>query len=406
LWRRPGFARFWLARAISLTGSGASLVAMPALMFDKTGSSVWTGALSAMQLSPYLLLGLPVGVWADRADRRKLMVGADLVCAAALVGVPAGAWTGRLSPVLLLLAALVVHSAFVVFDAAAFGAVPALTGPRHLAQGTAVVWATTTAVDVAGRALGGVLMGVAGATSAIGLDACTYAVSGLMLLGLPSALRHTAGKAVEDTVRQRLVEGLRFLRRQPLVWTLSVLTLGVSWTAGAVTALLVVYAAHALRIDAASPAFGVLSAAGAVGAVTAALVVPRWSARVPATRVALWSLTANTLSLPLLAAAPSYQLGVVTFALYEGTYTLITVNGITLRQRLTPPALQARVNTTARMIAWGGQPIGALTGGLLAQEVPVRMALLAAGTPLTVATVLAWCGRLRTESALAMEAAH
>ena len=46
---------------------------------------------------------------------------------------------------------------------------------------------------------------------------------------------------------------------------------------------------------------------------------------------------------------------------------------ITLRQMLTPDHLQGRVNTTGRLIAWGGQPVGALLGGLLAELMPVRL---------------------------------
>ena len=48
-------------------------------------------------------------------------------------------------------------------------------------------------------------------------------------------------------------------------------------------------------------------------------------------------------------------------------------SGITVRQMLTPDHLQSRVNTAGRMIAWGGNPVGAVLGGLLAELLPIRL---------------------------------
>jgi hypothetical protein len=50
-------------------------------------------------------------------------------------------------------------------------------------------------------------------------------------------------------------------------------------------------------------------------------------------------------------------------------------------QQLTPDELQGRVNTTGRMIAWGGTPFGALIGGLVAQGYGVRVAFLVLAVP-------------------------
>lgn len=51
--------------------------------------------------------------------------------------------------------------------------------------------------------------------------------------------------------------------------------------------------------------------------------------------------------------------------------SLIIINGITLRQQLTPDHLQGRVHATGRMIAYGGSPIGSLIGGLCAAAIGV-----------------------------------
>ena len=67
---------------------------------------------------------------------------------------------------------------------------------------------------------------------------------------------------------------------------------------------------------------------------------------------------------------------------------VVNGNGITIRQLLTPDALQGRVNTTGRMIAWGGTPFGALLGGMIAEAAGVRLAYLALAVPGLVGLVV------------------
>src|SRR5688572_33399637 len=97
-------------------------------MYSVTGSAVHTGALAALTAAPYLVFGLPAGALVDRMHRRTVMVVTDLVSAALLASVPVAAAVDGLTPLHLLLVAAGVASVNVWFDAANFGAVPALVG--------------------------------------------------------------------------------------------------------------------------------------------------------------------------------------------------------------------------------------------------------------------------------------
>jgi hypothetical protein len=66
----------------------------------------------------------------------------------------------------------------------------------------------------------------------------------------------------------------------------------------------------------------------------------------------------------------------------------VNANGITVRQMLTPDGLQGRVNTTGRMLAWGGTPFGALIGGLAADTYGVRVAYLILAVPIVISLAL------------------
>src|SRR5262245_61187221 len=83
------FRRDWLARTVSVGGSMVTFVVLPVLVYRMTGSAVWTALVTAAESLPYLCFGLVAGALADRADRKRVMVGTDLASAVVLLSVPA-----------------------------------------------------------------------------------------------------------------------------------------------------------------------------------------------------------------------------------------------------------------------------------------------------------------------------
>ncbi|KPM55451.1 hypothetical protein ACG83_08885 [Frankia sp. R43] len=90
------FVRFWCARTSSLSGTAVTTVLLPLLVFDPTGSAAWTALLTALGALPYLVFGLVAGTFADRVDRRRLMVGCDLASAGLLASLPLADALGRI----------------------------------------------------------------------------------------------------------------------------------------------------------------------------------------------------------------------------------------------------------------------------------------------------------------------
>ena len=143
LLRERDYRRFWAARVLAVAGAGLTAVALPLLAFDRSGgSALVTSAVAALQVAPYLVLGLLAGALADRLPRRVLMVGAELACVVALAAL--GLLGEHATTVHVLVVALVVPTAFVWFDAAAFGALPALVGRERLAEANGTLWTATT----------------------------------------------------------------------------------------------------------------------------------------------------------------------------------------------------------------------------------------------------------------------
>jgi hypothetical protein len=78
------------------------------------------------------------------------------------------------------------------------------------------------------------------------------------------------------------------------------------------------------------------------------------------------------------------------YGLWDACYTLTIINGISLRQMVTPDHLQGRVNATARMIAWGGTPFGAAIGGILAQALDIRLTYLIMAESVALSALVGW----------------
>lgn len=97
LWRHAGFLTLWAGQTVSLFGSRITLLALPlTAVLRLHAGAAQMGLLAAAGSAPWLIVGLPAGVWVDRLRRRPLMVAADLSRALLLFSVPLAAWWGRL----------------------------------------------------------------------------------------------------------------------------------------------------------------------------------------------------------------------------------------------------------------------------------------------------------------------
>jgi MFS family permease len=390
LWRNRPFVVFATAHAVSAGGTGMTMVVIPVRMYRLTGSAAATALLSTVETTPYLLFGLLAGVLADRVDRSKVMVSANAAAAILLGSIPAAAAAHRLAAGQLFLVALGVATAYVWFDAANFGAVPGFVSRSQLPAASGALWSTGSTTMLLGPTLATTLVPIISAPYVVGLDAATYVISGLLLYSIRRSFTRSARDEHRTRrIRSDIAEGLRFLRRQPVIRTMTLSVFGVCVSWGGSFSLLVVYASRALHISHAGPRLGLLYSAGELGGLLSALVVPTIVKRPSAGRVAACLMAANAGLLLLLAVAPGYSWAMVLFGLYEFVYTLVLAVGITLRQMLAPDHLRSRVSTTARMIGAAGLPIGALLGGLLATVVPIRAVFVFVAIGAVAGTVLA-----------------
>ncbi len=398
------FGLFWVARAISLTGSAVTAVVLPLLMYQRTGSPLATSVLASTEAIPYVVFGPFAGVISDRVRRRPYLVGFDLASAVTVAVVPVSWAFGALSTPVLFAAGFGAGICFVWYDAALFGAVPALVGQDGLPRANPLLQGTSTAASLAGPALGATLAGAIGAAPTLSLDAASFAVSAALIALIRKPLQDPrAGSAAGHAggtrqVFRDLAEGLRFLWDERVIRALVALSLALSVAGGAVFGLLVVYATKGLGLSAHSSLIGLFYTATALGGLGAAAYAARLGRRFGPVRAALLPLAAGPPLLAGVALAGQVPAALGLLTAWAVTYSSVTINAITARQIRIPGRLQGRVNTTARLLGWGvGWPIGAAASGVLAGTIGVRAAYLLAAAGLALLAVLAWLSPLRAE---------
>ncbi len=289
---------------------------------------------------------------------------------------------------------------FVWFDAADFGAISTLFGREHLVAATSTLTSMSTLAGIVGPAIGGVLVATIGLTPALSVDSSSYMLSAISLLLIPRALNTLQGSHQEVQLRRpqalaNIREGIHFLWHHRLVRVLTFLGFGLSFTGGAVSGLLVVYAVQALHLSSNDARIGLLFTAGAVGSFIASMLLPQLTKRYPVGWITLIGMSCNLLLLLLFAWISTWSAALIVYACWELSYTLVTTNGRALRQLVIPDHLQSRVNAYARMIAWGGTPFGAAVAGLLAQTTTVRTTYLILTAGIGLSTLVGWFSPLR-----------
>lgn len=343
LWRERSFQLLWLGQTAAIAGGQIRLVVLPVLMFQLTGSATQTSLLLTVQAVPYLAFGLVAGAVADRANRRAIMVSCDLASAAAMASIPAAAALGVLTPAQLYIAGALTGTAFVWHDSALFGALPAIVGRERVVSAYSIFISTSQILQVSATAMAGVLIAVIGAQDALWIDAVGYGVSAVLIGLIPRQLSGTRTPDAQPArLRADIREGLRYVRRHPVIWAVTASGFGSALTGGALLGLIVVYGVRQLGLAADDARLGWMFTALAIGGLAAGLALPALSRRVDQPRISLVGLIAMVALLVGIALTSLLPLSLVLLIGWGVASTLVIANGIALRQQLTPDRLQGR----------------------------------------------------------------
>ena len=378
LHRQGTFVRFWAGQTISVFGDQISTLAIPlTAVLVLHASAVQVGILTALAWLPHLLFSLPAGVWIDRrSNRRRNMIVADFLRAAALATIPVAWWLGVLTIWQLLAVAFAVGAFTVFFDLSSVSFFVALVPRRQYVEANSKLSTTRSLSYIGGPGTAGVLVQALGAPVALLADAFSFVVSAVALRGVKVAEPEVEPSGA--SARADLAEGFRYLIRHPVLRAGTACTSTINFFSFFIFAIFVLYASRTLGLGPAT--IGLILGAASFGALLGAVIAPRVGRRLGIGRaVVLGSVLfpAPMVLFPL-AHGSHWLSGSMLLAgefLASVGVMIFDVNQNSLGTMLTPDAVRSRVVGVSRFFNYGTRPVGALLGGVLGSMIGLRPTL-------------------------------
>ena len=356
----PEYRRLWVGGSLSTVGSQMTSIAVPVQVYALTHSSFAVGSIGLALAVPLILLGLLGGSLADAVDRRKLVLGTSSLLAVVSLLFAAHALLD-VRRLWLLYVLTVLQSCLVAIDAPARRTfIPRLLPPAQIRSAAALAQISFQISLIAGPLLAGVTIAAAGFQVVFLVDAVSFAfaVYGVLRLRPMPAERGMAQPGLHA-----VAEGLRFVRRQPVLGMVLLVDLNAT-IFGMPHALFPALAAT--RFGGGSQTVGLLYAAPSIGGLLSAsfsgsLSHVRRQGLAVLLAVAVWGATIAGFGLTRL-----LWLAVVLLAVAGAADVVNGVFRVTILQVNSPDALQGRVNSVGYVVGVGGPQLGNVEAGVVA----------------------------------------
>ena len=376
------FWSLWATFSAANLADGFSLVAFPLLSVAVTDDARAIAVVAMSRFLPFLVLALPAGVMLDRVDRRLASIVALGGRALVMAMLTAILIRGPVSITVLALAAFAVGLGEVVADSGIPAMVQSVVEAGRLEVANSRISGAGTVTNVfvgppVGAALYGVDPGlVMGATGGL------YLLATVLMTALRGRYRprtpepepdpETGRAAGADPIgrlgvlRRDLTVGLRFVWDHPVLRPLALAVGVLAFFGRACNAVFVIIVTDRFGFEGFE--FGLLVAVDGISSVAMSFLVAGLVRRTNHSFSMRFSLGNYIVAAFLFSLSPLLAAAVISGLLYgvaEPTWNVVTT---TVRQRLVPPEIFGRMMTAYLFIAWGAQPLGALFGGLVAEQ--------------------------------------
>jgi MFS family permease len=381
--RNRDFVLLQAGQLLSTFGSNMSALAYPLLALAITHSPAKAGYVGAVIFIPLVAFNLVAGVAADRFERRRLMILADVVGAATLGTLGTLVFLHHATLWLVLIAAFVDSTASIFYNAAARGAFRSVVPIEQLPSAASTVQARSAIVRLSAPPVGGALFGLTRSLPFFA-DAVSYAFSTGSVLLMRTRFQEEREPGVATTLRRQFAEGILYFARIPFLRaTIAMIAVSNFTIAGVQFGVIVL----AKRDGLSSAAVGGFVAFVGATTLLGSLASPLFR------RV----LSLNTIMLSELWAA----LGYAAFLVWPNVYVLAGAFGVqafcfpntdsavaAYSYALIPDRLIGRAMAASNTLRTVAAPLGPLAAGLLLDSVTPRLTIAALMAPTLAAAVL------------------
>jgi MFS family permease len=394
LLRQRNFGLLWFGGLISMMGDWMLLVGLSYEVYRRTHSTLATAGMVIAFLVPSVTLGSIAGVFVDRWDRRRLMLGVDIVLAILLLPLLAINATGVWIAYLVLIASSCVEQ---LFEPAQAAIVPRLVeeDAGQLVTANSLIGVGRNLARLIGPAVGGIVFAFGGLTAVTVADAASFLVSASMIgLIRGGSFRARQTDSVEHAALsawRRLAhewrEGLRITTSEPILRAVLFFNGLTRIGEGLTMTLFVPWVVVALRSDQAG--YGWLLSTQAIGGLAGALVIARYGSRLnPRLLLVGGAIAFGIIDLGLFtypAVYPYIGPALVVMVIVGVPGAAMQAGGVTLQQTHSSDSHRGRVLGAIGATGALGAFVGAVLAGFLGQVVPVVVLLVVQGSGYLIA---------------------
>ena len=366
------FRRLWAGQAVSAVGTNVSMAALPYQVFHRTGSSFAVGLLGLAELGPMLLFALVGGAFADSIDKRRLLLGVSVSAMACSLVLAVNASFDQPQVWVLFVVGAISSGVRAMGFPVMRSLLPLLLEPKHRPAAFALQSIYGSFSMMAGPAVGGLIIGAFGLTTAYGADVVSFIIALTVFAGIaPSPPVEGAASASPMSI----VDGLRFLKGHSVIMSIFAVDL-LAMVFGMPRAL---FPALTDRLGGGPGLYGLLLSSVAAGAFVAS-VGSGWTARVHRQgRAVLVCVTVWGLSIAAAGFSHSAALVLVLFACAGGADMISGVYRSTIAADLTPDDMRGRVSGVEFAVYAGGPVLGDVEAGLVGGVAGVPFAIVSGG---------------------------
>lgn len=355
--------RFLLSSTVSNSiGDGIALAAGPLLVASMTRDPFLVSMALLSEYLPVFLFGVLGGAVADRFDRRRMVVIANLARSIVLLALVVTIVSATVNIAVILGALFILGTAETFADSASSTLLPGLVAREDLGiansrlQGGILLTNQLVAPPI------GAFLFAAGMALPFAANAAAFALGALLVSRVITSTRREP--LAPSSLRADMAEGIRWLVGHPPMRTLALTIFTFNVTFGAAWGVLVLYAGDRLGMD--EVGFGLLTSAVAVGGVIGMLLYGRLERRFSLGNIMRVGLIIETATHLSLAITRSPVIALLTLVVFGAHAFVWGTTSTVVRQRAVPDAILGRVTGVYRVAIVGGIVIGTPIGGLLA----------------------------------------
>jgi DHA3 family macrolide efflux protein-like MFS transporter len=391
LLRDRSFGSLWLGQVVSQSGDAVFDVTLLWLVLVTTGSAALVGATQAAVLIPSVLVGPLAGVYADRLNRRIIMIWSNLAQGAVTALMSLLYLTGELSFPLLTFFVLLLFAGAQFFRAALNAIIPRIVSKENLGAANGLFTLSTSANQLAGYAIGGIALATIGAAVSITYDSLTFFFAAAMMTfivksyGEPLESSPETPRATQSYWKDFKL-GLAYVRQNRVFLELIVLGLIVNFFGAGVATVIAPYVSFWLKGD--SLAYGFMLASLAFGTIVGSIATGKMNFRAYVGKLLLFGVISTGLLIAFGGLVSTLPEGLAVFFGIGAFSGMINLPIQVLVQTQVPGELLGRAVTVMGSLLVAAQPIAAITFGWLAGSVSVGLLFEVAGLVVVIITAV------------------